>query len=136
MFKALLLAAAAGTILTAATGLATAASIRAHLTSDQLATVCGSVPVGSQNTVALTLANGTVLTGTVQCEPGDVAGADDPANHDVNDVADDIDDNDGTPGTTASGTEGTDDQNSGSGSDSASGSGSGSGRGGSGGGDD
>ena len=75
MLKSVLLTAACATLFATVPNLALAASIKAQLSADQLATVCGGLPADTVKTVSLSLGDGTSLTGTVHCESKDVAEA-------------------------------------------------------------
>ena len=88
---------------------AMASSIKADLSQSQVASVCGSVPVGTVSTVQVTLPDGSIVAGTVHCEHGDASvGSDDPANHDLADDSATGTDDDGQPGSLGSGTSGDD----------------------------
>lgn len=66
---------AALAVMIAATGSSSASSINDQLTDSQVSTFCANQPVGADIAAAATIAGGTFVSGTVNCETADVAAA-------------------------------------------------------------
>lgn len=93
MLKQFLLATSALSIVALWSGSVGAADIKDLIPAADLAAYCATVGIDTETTATFTLADGTVLTGSVHCEAEDlVVGGDDGPNHDV---VEDSEDDDG-----------------------------------------
>ncbi len=76
---------------------ASAKSVKNLVTESSLAEFCGKVGIGSERTVTVTMPDGSILTGTIECVSEDVGftGMDSSDDSEADDEGDRVDDHDG-----------------------------------------